>query len=102
MKVNGKIFTENDPLRSLQSAKEKAAKSDKTGQGSVVGGGDKIAISSSVRQVDDLAAAAANTPEIRQAKVAEVKEKIASGNFKIDYDLLAERMLGVIKEMGGE
>ena len=56
-------------------------------------GADQVALSQRAEEVKAARAALAETPEIRHERVAELKAQIASGEYKVDPDKVAERIL---------
>ena len=61
--------------------------------GRPVAGADEVALSQRAEEVKAARAALAATPEIRHEKVAELKAQIESGEYKVDPQKVAERML---------
>lgn len=61
---------------------------------------DQLTLSEKVSRAADIRAQLAARPEVRARLVAEIKEKIASGAYKVDARRLAERLLkaGVLDE----
>ncbi len=66
------------------------------------GEGDRMNISSKGMQIKKLADQLEAEPEIRAEKVAQLKEQIASGNYHIDSETLAESLLSEIELTRGE
>jgi flagellar biosynthesis anti-sigma factor FlgM len=62
-------------------------------QNSTVSIQDKVDISSKVRMFQDIKKAALDAPDIRTEKVNDIEEKIATGTYKPDYTLVADKLL---------
>lgn len=54
---------------------------------------DSVILSAQARKLQNAVKSAGTDPDIRQEKVAELKEKITSGTYNIDGELVAEKML---------
>jgi flagellar biosynthesis anti-sigma factor FlgM len=54
---------------------------------------DKINISSKVKMYQDIKEAALEAPDIRTEKVNDVANRIASGTYKPDYGVIADKLL---------
>lgn len=54
---------------------------------------DKINISSKVKMYQDIKDAAIGAPDIRTEKVNDVAKRIATGTYKPDYGLIADKLL---------
>lgn len=56
--------------------------------------GDQVTISSRARLIQELKQRVAAEPEVREEKVAEVREAIQQGTYKVTGREIAEKMLG--------
>lgn len=56
-------------------------------------GADQVALSQRAEEVRAARAALAATPEIRHARVAELKAQLEAGQYRVDPHKVAERML---------
>ena len=54
---------------------------------------DKVNISGKGREVADIIASVNQLPDIREAKVQEIKKSVDSGTYNIDARKIADRML---------
>ena len=54
---------------------------------------DEINISDEAKEIQSLMKKLKDMPEVRQEKINEIKEKINSGNYEIDPEKIAEKML---------
>jgi flagellar biosynthesis anti-sigma factor FlgM len=59
----------------------------------LAGGGDRTTLSSSSSSVSSLVGTAMNSPEIREDKVASLKQAIDSGQYKLDPTAIASSMI---------
>jgi negative regulator of flagellin synthesis FlgM len=63
--------------------------------------GAKAEISAKGKEFAQAKAVAANAPDVREDKIAELKAKIASGNYSVDTDRVADRMVDDHLKMAG-
>lgn len=61
--------------------------------------GDRVELTDSARRIQALEARIADMPDVDEARVAEVRERIAEGRFEIDADRIAERLLAAEKQL---
>ncbi|HNY65645.1 MAG TPA: flagellar biosynthesis anti-sigma factor FlgM [Deltaproteobacteria bacterium] len=54
---------------------------------------DKINISSKVKMYQDIREAAIDAPDIRLDKVNDIEQRIATGTYKPDYGVIADKLL---------
>lgn len=59
---------------------------------------DSMEISSQARKATRLKAELKNLPEIREKKVAELKARVDSGEYRVDSKLLAQKLLNTFKQ----
>jgi negative regulator of flagellin synthesis FlgM len=69
------------------TAQEKAAQAPKPAPA------DKVDISGRGREAADIAAAANQLPDVREAKVREIKQAVESGTYRVDPMKVAESIL---------
>ncbi len=50
-------------------------------------------------QLQSIQRGMADTPAVNSARVAELKEAISSGHFKVDADKVADRLLQTVQEL---
>jgi negative regulator of flagellin synthesis FlgM len=61
---------------------------------------DKVSLSSMSRDMQTAKDSVAAVPDVRQDKVDEIKQAVESGNYEIDPNKIAEKMLGMnVNEM---
>ncbi len=105
MKINQSVSS-NIPSTQTEGLK-KAEQSAKTERASQVeklakqqGSSAPVApqISSRGKEMAKAAAIASGAPDVREDRIAEIKKRLAAGEYKIDSDAIAEKM---ISEHGG-
>ena len=91
-------ITDNNPsvtmdayLKSVQNSQR--AKSS-TGKGTnAQTGGDKVVLSPQAREINQAKQAFEACPDIRQEKVARLKEQIANGTYRLDAAAVSAKMI---------
>jgi negative regulator of flagellin synthesis FlgM len=85
---------------SAQSAKkagkasgEKDSKSSDRVSGTAIEGDTRPEISARAKELASAKAAATSAPDVREAKIAELKERIAAGKYNVDPKAVADRMV---------
>lgn len=63
--------------------------------------GDKVDLSPMSSSLAKAEAAIASTPVVDQARVAEIRQAISEGRFKIDANRIADGLLDSVREMLG-
>jgi len=91
-------------LRSIQSGQvsEGQGRSGKTGAASTppgAGGGPRVQLSSLGSQLAGLEASLANVPVVDTQKVEEIKQAISDGRFKVNPDVIADKLLDTVREL---
>jgi len=77
-----------------QTAKpERARPVEKTAPNPASAGAGRAEISDKAKGFAKAHAVAAATPDVREDRIAELKKRIAAGEYKIDTDAVAEKML---------
>lgn len=61
--------------------------------GPVAAGADEASLSQIARDFCVAQKALAATPDVREDKVAELRQKIADGTFEVNADLIADRII---------
>jgi negative regulator of flagellin synthesis FlgM len=57
---------------------------------------DKVNISDRSREIADLMAAVNQLPDVREARVQEIKESVEAGTYRVDPRKVAEKMISEI------
>ena len=77
-----------------------SARGSKTSTGAAgSGGGDSVQFSSRALRLQALDAGMASTPVVDSARVAEIKQAIADGVFKVNPDAVADKLLQTAREL---
>jgi len=90
-----------DPsLKPISSSPASAGtRGTKGSAGAASGGGDSVQFSSRALQLQAMDASMANTPVVDSARVAEIKQAIADGVFKVNPDAVADKLLQTAREL---
>lgn len=65
-------------------------------------GGDKVELSSLSSTLQKAEAAIENTPAVDSARVAEIRQAIAEGRFKVDSSKIADGLINSVRQMLGD
>ena len=79
--------TSEDVKEISPSNEQKVEEKDRSGQGTIVNLSPTLKEAQTVREI------ITSEPEIREDKVAELKEKIESGKYKVDHDAVADKLV---------
>ncbi len=79
-------------IRSVKNYKKQVSKTESSKPKSIKS--DKIEISSSAKQFQAAFSELKKLPEIREARVSELKEQVQNGSYKVDSEKIAELILG--------
>ncbi|WP_163372216.1 flagellar biosynthesis anti-sigma factor FlgM [Endozoicomonas acroporae] len=63
---------------------------------------DRLNVSASAQQIDELFQQLADLEDVNAARVKSVRESIKKGNFPIDYQRLADKILELSDELNSE
>ncbi len=97
--------TGNHPVKNTNDVKEaketkdvkkadRPERSERTERTETLSNGDaKAEISAKSKEFAQAKAVATHAPDVREDKVADLKKRIAEGNYQVDHDSLAERMV---------
>lgn len=94
MKVTGRGELQNEALHRYQQAEsvqKGQVKEDKTDKPSLVPE-DKVSISTQSRDINVARGVIEDLPEIREARVAELKKAVDSGTYQVDAEKLADKL----------
>jgi negative regulator of flagellin synthesis FlgM len=87
-----------------KTAKEKAAETAKKADrpsDAAIASSVKTEISPRAQELANAKAVASNAPDTREAKIAELKARIAEGRYKVDNEAIADRMVDEHLKMSG-
>jgi negative regulator of flagellin synthesis FlgM len=80
--------------KKTDKASSSAADAAKTAKpATVIEGDSRPEISSKARELSEAKAAATSAPDVREAKIAALKERIAAGKYNVDPKAVADRMV---------
>lgn len=63
------------------------------------GGGDRVQLSALSSQMQSIESSMAGTPVVDSARVAEIRQAIAEGRFKVNPDVVADNLLQTAREL---
>ena len=101
MKVNSSVSSnvQGTQTESLKKA-EKSAKTDRATQIEKLskeqnsGAPASAEISARGKEMAKAAAIASATPDVREDRISEIKKRIAAGEYNVDSDAIADKMIG--------
>lgn len=64
-------------------------------------GDTSVSLGSTAAQLHNMESSMANTPVVNSAKVAEIKQAIAEGRFKVNSEAVAGRLLETVRDLIG-
>lgn len=62
-------------------------------------GGTSVSLGSTAAQLHSMEGSMANAPVADAAKVAEIKQAISDGRFKVNSEIVAERLLETVRDL---
>ncbi len=62
-------------------------------------GNTSVSLGSTATQLHSMESSMANTPVVNAAKVAEIKQAIAEGRFKVNSEAVADRLLDTVRDL---
>lgn len=94
MKIEGSIKTANSLLANESRPKTQASDARQAAPADA-----KVEISSLSSSLGKAEAAIASTPTVDRARVAELRQAISEGRFKMDANRIADGLLASVREM---
>jgi negative regulator of flagellin synthesis FlgM len=91
--VINKILTGTSPYEKLEKAENEQAKAKRDKGADEAQAGDRISLSEGAKLRTEAHKAAQDAPEIRREKVEAIKAKIAAGEYEIDAQKVAQKMV---------
>lgn len=61
-----------------------------------------VSLGSTTAQLHSMESSMANTPVVNAAKVAEIRQAIAEGRFKVNSEAVADRLLETVRDLIGD
>ena len=90
MKVDGLV----EKLSTYEQQKiEKAGDKERQARESSRGDSDSVTLSSRAKTLKELQAAVKDSPDVRSEKVAELRERVESGQYEPDAHTIAQKLL---------
>jgi negative regulator of flagellin synthesis FlgM len=83
--------TETKPAGAQSSDKSKGTNTAAPSQGSVRG--DEVSLTASATRLKSIEARIGELPDVDRERVAQLRELIDSGEYKIDFELVAQRLI---------
>lgn len=62
-------------------------------------GGTSVSLGSTAAQLHSMESSMAGTPVVDSAKVAEIKQAISEGRFKVNSEVVADRLLQTVRDL---
>lgn len=99
MKIDkpGKLITPNPPDVAARAPGKSAPPAAPARQHDAT----SVSLGSTAAQLRSLEGDLANTPTVNAAKVAEIKQAISDGRFKINANVVADRLLETVRDLIG-
>ncbi len=79
------------------AAKEKSNPSSATQQS----GSTSVSLGSTAAQLQSMENSMANSPVVDAAKVAEIRQAISDGRFKVNTEVVADRLIETVRDLIG-
>ena len=95
MKIEKPSSTPSTGVPNIGAARTNSAKSNPTPQQS----GTSVSLGSTAAQLDSMQASMANTPVVDANKVAQIKQAISNGNFKVNSGAVADRLIQSVHDL---
>jgi len=96
MKIDSNKLPENQGTRGAQNTQKTQGSEAKDVKVPPLGSAarsDKVDISGRSRELADIAAAVDQLPDVREAKIREIKQSIEAGTYRVDPQKVAEKIL---------
>ncbi len=93
MEIPGNEYRIKSKAVNKVDAPSKKGTVNKTATPNGTGAGEQIALSSKAKGIQKALEVAKSAPDIRTEKVSRIKAQIAAGEFHVDSEVLAERIL---------
>lgn len=65
-------------------------------------GSTNVSLGSTATQLQSMENSMANSPVVDAAKVAEIKQAISDGRFKVNTEVVADRLLETVRDLVGD
>ncbi|MDJ0877677.1 MAG: flagellar biosynthesis anti-sigma factor FlgM [Halieaceae bacterium] len=97
--MNGEIKPTSDAIQALYGAQDRSVTTQREEEARTAatapaaGGADSVELTDKARQLQQLEEKLAEFPAVDSQRVDAIRKAIADGSYKIDAELIAERML---------
>lgn len=89
------------PASTLSESTARTGSKGKPGTSAAQTSSTSVSLGSTATQLQNMESSMANTPVVDAAKVAEIKQAISDGRFKVDSALVADRLIATVRELIG-
>lgn len=96
MKITGNGIS---PVTTSLVTDEKGAQPKSGGSGAPAGGSSNVQLSTLSARMREIENRLGETRVVDAARVAEIKQAIAEGRFKVNADVVADRLLDTVREL---
>lgn len=99
-----KIDKTNNPLpgKTIGEGASRAANRGKTESSAPAQqGSTSVSLGTTASQLHSMASSMADTPVVDSAKVAEIRQAISEGRFKVNSEVVADRLLQTVRNLIG-
>lgn len=96
MKINNSISSAGSPVPNDSVARAAAPAAPAPAD---PGSANAVHLSALSSQLQSATASLANAPVINQSQIDEIKQAIASGQFKVNPEVVADRLLDTVREI---
>jgi negative regulator of flagellin synthesis FlgM len=98
MKIDNSIGSTGAPTQNDATSRTPAAGTTAPAPADT-GSGDAVNLSALSSQMQSVGASLANAPVVNQAQVNEIKQAITEGRFKVNPEVVADRLLDTVREI---
>ena len=88
--ARGRQIYANDPAENKRADERKKSQTTEKSETAE----DKISLSDTSKEIQIAKESADSTPDVRSEKVEQIKQAISEGRYAIDYEQVAEKMIG--------
>ena len=96
-----KIENTGKPAAAATSGEVRNRPAKSGAETTVAGASEKVELSSMASTMQKAEAAMAQTPEVDQKRVEEIRQAITDGQFKVDANRVADGLIASVREMLG-
>jgi negative regulator of flagellin synthesis FlgM len=97
MKIDSSI--KSGSSAGFAGATSRLGKGAGSAQGASTGGAERVQLSQFASQLQAMESSMADTPVVDGARVAEIRQAIAEGRFRVNPDLVADKLIQTAREL---